>query len=294
MIASLDVLGPATKQAARAWLDASVSTLAPDLRSGVREDLETALCEALDADASPADLDRVTASLGEIEQDASASGHDPRVGRFAGIPYDVRPPTTRRLLRHLWDPRNDKIFVPRTFGAGWDVNFGALAVRLGLIQPDAEDVPFESTPDVAFLTAALVPVALAGAVGAHYVVRGTSLPSSLPNHWNLDGVADRWISRKSAATLDLLGSGLMAATAVRAARSKRSARGSRATSIALSAGGSVLVAAVTVWRSEPDRRRPWAAPALGAAIIGATGGTFLGLAWAGRRAEQARDLGSAQ
>lgn len=48
-------------------------------------------------------------------------------GRLAGvIPYDLRPPTIQRLKSAMWSPDSSKIFMPRAFGIGWDVNFGRL------------------------------------------------------------------------------------------------------------------------------------------------------------------------
>ena len=49
------------------------------------------------------------------------------VGKIAGIvPYDLRPPTIDRVRRALWSPDEPKIFMPRAFGIGWDVNLGRI------------------------------------------------------------------------------------------------------------------------------------------------------------------------
>ena len=47
-------------------------------------------------------------------------------GKVLGlIPYDLRAPSPRRLLRNLWNPRDERFFVPTSFGIGWGVNLGS-------------------------------------------------------------------------------------------------------------------------------------------------------------------------
>lgn len=304
MITDLDVLPPAAREAAQGWLDHAVAPLDAALRASVREDLQATLCLVLDPQATPEQvieaaegLGPVTdggATLGPIRSDATdRPSEDPRVGTFAGIPYDWRAPTAERLRRNLWDPTSDAIFVPRTFGAGWDLNLGAVAVRLGLIEPDAEDMPFEQTPDVAFAATAALPVSLAGAVVLHYLARGRSLPKRLPNHWNGAGSPDRWITKGAAAALDIATSVGSAAVAVYAARRRPGSGSVRAGLLAASTSAATIAAAVTVWRSASPKPRWWGAPALVGALAGSTGATLLGLARAGRRAEQRADFGTA-
>lgn len=43
-------------------------------------------------------------------------------GRFAGIPYDWRPPTVQRLKARWWNPGDRRLITPRSFGWGWDLN----------------------------------------------------------------------------------------------------------------------------------------------------------------------------
>ena len=42
-----------------------------------------------------------------------------------------------RAARSWWSPADPGFFLPRTLGFGWDI-FGAVAVKLKLIEPDAE------------------------------------------------------------------------------------------------------------------------------------------------------------
>ena len=43
-------------------------------------------------------------------------------GRFLGMPYDWRRPTLKRLKSRLWNPEA-KLFTPKVYGLGWDINF---------------------------------------------------------------------------------------------------------------------------------------------------------------------------
>jgi hypothetical protein len=47
----------------------------------------------------------------------------PRVGRFLGIPYDWRKPTKARFLERMWNPGDPRLFTPRAWGWGYDLNF---------------------------------------------------------------------------------------------------------------------------------------------------------------------------
>lgn len=52
-------------------------------------------------------------------------------------------PWKRELSLRSFEPENPKLFVPRRFGIDWDLNFGAVAAKLGIIRPD------DSLPDLA-------------------------------------------------------------------------------------------------------------------------------------------------
>lgn len=291
MITTLDQLAPETRAAAQAWLDASVAVVDPDLRDDVRDELTIALCEGLEAGAGPDDVAHLVTRLGpvtaEFDPDADA---DPRVGRWFGIPYDVRPMTEERLREALWDPADPRLLKPRAFGAGWDINFGALFVKLGLIEPDAEDEPFAATPHDAFVLAAGFPAVMAAAVVAHYAVRGRSLPALLPSHWDAAGHPDRWVRKRTAAVTDITLATAAAGLASAAAASRTHGAG-RAARLAVAAALAGGTAKATVIR--PMKGGWYVAPALVAGIVGAPALTLLGLAWAGRDAERRRDLGRA-
>jgi len=53
---------------------------------------------------------------------------------FFGVPmsweWDVQ-----KMMRNLWNPEDERIFPPKVFGIGWDVNGHALLRRIGVIPP---------------------------------------------------------------------------------------------------------------------------------------------------------------
>jgi hypothetical protein len=55
-----------------------------------------------------------------------------RRGTWLGVPYDWRRPTWKRIRRRWWNPRVNRLFTPRAFGWGYDINVAALLRRLHL------------------------------------------------------------------------------------------------------------------------------------------------------------------
>ena len=47
-------------------------------------------------------------------------------GSIAGVPYDFRMPTLSRIKNAWWNPEDERLFTPRAFGVGWDVNLPRL------------------------------------------------------------------------------------------------------------------------------------------------------------------------
>lgn len=291
---SLGDLAPDARAALDEYLGAVGATVDADLRDAVVCDLRTWMLDHLDVTSTAADVRALADEAGPVDDaaedggEAAASG--PWTGTWHGIPYDFTPPTWAKLTRRLWDPADPALWRGHMFGAGWTPNFGALAVRLGLIEPDAEAEPFVSTPGWALAAAAAVPAGLAKLTILHYAVRGGSLPAALPSHWGLDGSPDRWTSKRSAVATDVATTVVPALVGAWAAASGR--RGpARAGVLAAAAGVATLGGLTTVIRPLPDRPRPWVGPAMVAGFVGATGATLLALALAGRRAEQRKDLG---
>jgi hypothetical protein len=286
MIGSLSELRPPAREIAEHYLETVAAATPAALREEVRADLSAHLCEHLDPTSTPADVERVVAASGPAD-----AGPEPWARRAlrdlrAGFsPIGV----AARIARTWWNPADERLLVPRALGWGWDLNFGAAAVRLGLIEPDAEAVPFTATPESALRLAAAVPVALAGATVLHYAVRGRTLPRRLPAHWTVSGRPDRWTSRRRAAAIDLATAAAGAGLAAWAVGSARPAP----ERVGLLAGATMAAgigAGTTVARSLGERPRPFLAPALALSGVIGVGTVLVGLARAARSAEIARDL----
>jgi hypothetical protein len=47
-------------------------------------------------------------------------------GEVCGVPYDFRRPSLERMRRSWWNSDDPRLFTPRSFGVGWDVNLHRL------------------------------------------------------------------------------------------------------------------------------------------------------------------------
>lgn len=285
MISTLDDLSPAAQTVALRFIDAATAGAAGDVRAKLREGLAEYLCERLDRDASPEAVEAAAAALGPVTDELAGDpeGLFERLGTLPRL-RDLAD----RIAKSWWDPADDRLWVPRVIGIGWDLNLGALAVRLGLIEPDAEAVPFAATDERAFRLAAAVPGVLAAAVALHYAVRGRSLPPRLPSHWGIDGRPDRWIDKGQAAAIDLGITGAAAGVAAWTLSDRRPGP-QRAGAVAGAAFAASLAASSAVVRGL-RRPRSWAAP-LGVLASAATvAGVLYGLARNGRANEIHADL----
>jgi len=183
-----------------------------DLRAHVYEELST-------TPGTSADVTRVLAELGAPEALAAQcaesvdvppaarereSEGSPLSGRVLGIPYELRLPTAGRVASRWWDPMDPHVIVPRVFGLGWAVNLGAVAVRLGLIKPDDEDVPFASVPTRWLAVSAVLPVLVAVVLGALVVRYQGTLPAQVAVHWGITGAPDRFDSKEAALILPVV------------------------------------------------------------------------------------------
>jgi hypothetical protein len=186
-------------ESVRAGLCAVDSELAAETLDGVRAHL----LERLEADSDADEVADVIGELGAPDEYAAAlcrllespsestTATDPQ-GTLLGVPYEMRPPTGERIASRWWSPTDERIFMPRIFGIGWDLNFGAIAVRLGFIEPDAEDEPFGTVSDRSFLLALMLPVALTAFVLGSFLAVRSELPVQLPVHWSWKGEPDRY------------------------------------------------------------------------------------------------------
>ena len=55
----------------------------------------------------------------------------PRTGTFLGLPYDWRRPTLARVKQRWWNPDDRRLFTPKVFGWGLDLNLYELIRRIG-------------------------------------------------------------------------------------------------------------------------------------------------------------------
>lgn len=282
MIRSIDELRPEARAVAEGFLDAAAEVTARGLRAGVREDLAAHLCERLEVSSTASDVEELLAAMRpeEVAGDLGGSARWSSGLRLHGI--------WERIADTWWRPSDPRLFLPRAVGLGWDLNAGALAVRLGLIEPDAEAVPFNSTPDAAFRAAAALPVLLAGATTLHYLIRGRTLPPRLASHWDVAGRPDRWVSKRRAAVTDIAVTAGAAGLAGWAALADRPGP-TRAGALAGATFAGALGASITMVR--PTRGGLWVVPTMLLPLSLGIGAVLLGLARAGRRAEIEHDLG---
>jgi Family of unknown function (DUF5808) len=52
-----------------------------------------------------------------------------KTGKFLGVPYDWRRPTVARVKSRMWNHDDPRLFTPKSFGWGWDVNLARLFRR---------------------------------------------------------------------------------------------------------------------------------------------------------------------
>jgi hypothetical protein len=55
-------------------------------------------------------------------------------GRFLGLPYDWRRPSWQRFKSRVWNPNDDRLFPPKSFGWGFSLNLHALLRRLRILR----------------------------------------------------------------------------------------------------------------------------------------------------------------
>ena len=48
-------------------------------------------------------------------------------GKFLRLPYDWRKPTVARTKSRWWNPDDRRLFTPKAYGWGYDLNFYWLA-----------------------------------------------------------------------------------------------------------------------------------------------------------------------
>ena len=56
---------------------------------------------------------------------------------FFGLPMSWEW-NVQKMLRNLWNPEDERVFPPKVFGIGWDMNGHALLRSIGVIPPPKE------------------------------------------------------------------------------------------------------------------------------------------------------------
>ncbi|MGV8977168.1 MAG: DUF5808 domain-containing protein [Cellulomonas sp.] len=250
-----------------------------------------------------ADVTRVLAELGtpqglagEVgeagpQRDGAARTGTWSHGRLLGIPYDLRAPSSAREASRWWDPLDRRVLVPKSWGLGWSVNFGALAVRTGAVQPDDEDVPFGAVPPRTVVATLAAPVAAAAAVAALAAVTWRGLPRSVPTKWGLSGEVTKH-GRRGPTVLGLVG---LAAVPTAVAASIHSRQNPALDRVAASAESLLLattalsVLAQTVHTAR-GRSGVWPLWVGRAASVALPFVLLVGVSRVGRTAEQHHDL----
>ncbi|WP_166806216.1 DUF5808 domain-containing protein [Cryobacterium cheniae] len=121
-------------------------------------------------------------------RDALAEERLPEAARWRilGVPVETRGPVSGEVRSRTWDPANPRLFVPRLFGLGWALNFGALAVRIGLIRPDdASDDVLARIPKRELRLTQAVPIIIAGATAT--ALAWHALPPVVASGFGLGG-----------------------------------------------------------------------------------------------------------
>ena len=108
--------------------------------------LPTRELQRLRVDAGEADLEHASGWLAQQLEDSRRDGggecgrqtahryarymNEKRTGKFLGVPYDWRRPTVARLRSRWWNDRDTRIFTPKSYGWGFDVNVAQVLRRL--------------------------------------------------------------------------------------------------------------------------------------------------------------------
>jgi hypothetical protein len=218
-------------------------------------------------------------------------------GRVLGMPYEFRPPTGESIMARLWNPSDPRVWMPRTFGVGWTINFGALAVKLGIIRPDdVEERPFENLSDRALLIAGSVPVLLGAAAVAIAAIWWRELPATVPVHWGGNGAPDGWADREVAFGVLLGIAAVLPAMVLGSLALRRAARGSVAMASVLLSLFSWLAAGLcgyTVLTALTDFAEWWAPALMVASALAVPFVMLVALSRASLKAEWRASLGDA-
>ena len=184
------------------------------------------------------------------------------VRRVLGFPVSLAGLTNPEARLRAFEPENPKLFVPRTICIGWDLNLGAVAVRLGILRPD-DSVPdlVDHIPPATIKALRLSPLAGASAVliaGAYTAQRYDRLPTN----WGLTFRPNRWgngVAAMATPVLLSVGAWVWAEIATRRATTSNSKPTvdvtASAQALGLQAMSLVLITAAARQADNPDAAR---------------------------------------
>ena len=225
-------------------------------RRAALADLRDLLTEGVDPDDLGPAEDYAAALGARRDQEPSET-----LGRVLGMPVDVRGTTDPHVRSRVFDPSDPRMFVPRVLGAGWRLNYGALAVRLGLLRPDDYDdeVLAHIPADVARLTRAMPWIVAAKTAVWATVAWRTG--REVPSNWDLSGRVSGWSDRRAVLpALVAIAAGSAAWASLAAAPDDRLVRQALATS---AGSATTTIALLTAWTSKrPDEPHPAVAAAV--------------------------------
>lgn len=162
---------------------------------------------------------------------------------------------TARYSR-VWDPMNRSILVPRVVGLGWDINLGAVAVKLGWLRPDDSDCDvIGAIPEKELRLSTSLPTVGAGLALIASAIAVSRSPNILPSGWNMAFRPNRYSSAATALAPGVIMS-LTAAiwTGLAPDRHDHIARNVFGTSLSFLGAGTSLLAARSTWVG--DRAQP--------------------------------------
>ena len=250
---------PRLSDAATRYVDdvaAHLGSLPAAERRAALGDLRELLTEGVDPeDLGPAE--DYAAALGVRRE----QGTSETLGHVLGLPVDVRGTTDPHVRSRVFDPSDPRMFVPRVLGAGWRLNYGALAVRLGLLRPDDYDdeVLAHIPADVARLTRAMPWIVAAKTAVWATVAWRTG--REVPSNWDLSGRVSGWSDRRAVLpALVAIAAGSAAWASLAAAPDDRLVRQALATS---AGSTTTTIALLTAWTAgRPDEPHPAVAAAV--------------------------------
>ena len=61
----------------------------------------------------------------------SKQNQDKNMKSFIGMPMRWE---SKKMFKNFWNSKDDRIFLPKYFGIGWDLNLRALLKKTGLVK----------------------------------------------------------------------------------------------------------------------------------------------------------------